>query len=81
MDQGGEVVEKPKRGFWTRLRNYFITGVIVVTPIALTIYLVSIIVGFIDQNILPILGPRYNPETYLPFAVPGIGVVIFVIFL
>lgn len=74
-----EVHDKPKRSFWHRLRNYFITGIIVVAPISLTIYLVSLIINLIDNKILPLLPERYNPETYLPFAVPGIGVIIFVV--
>ena len=71
--------EQPRRRFWLRLRNYFITGIIVVAPIALTIYLVTLVVGFIDENVLPLLGEKYHPDNYLPFAVPGIGVVIFVV--
>ncbi len=71
--------DPPRRRILQRLRNYFITGIIVVAPIALTIYLVTLVVGFIDQNILPLLGERYHPDNYLPFAVPGIGVVIFVV--
>lgn len=74
----GDPNEKPKRSFWLRLRNYFITGIIVVAPISLTIYLVSLIINLIDDKILPLFPDRYNPETYLPFAVPGIGVLIFV---
>ncbi len=71
--------EKPKRKFWQRLRNYFITGIIVTAPIVLTVYLVTLVVSLIDEKVLPLLGERYNPENYLPFAVPGIGVLIFVI--
>jgi len=68
-----------KRSFWLRCRNYFITGIIVVAPIGLTIYLVSLIVNFIDEKVTPFIPLRYHPETYLPFAIPGIGVVIVVI--
>ena len=71
--------EQPRRRIWTRLRAYFITGIIVVAPLALTVYLVTFIVGFIDENVLPLLGETWNPENYLPFAVPGIGVLIFVV--
>ncbi len=70
-----------RRSFWLRCRNYFITGIIVVAPIALTIYLVSLVVNLIDEKIVPLIPLRYNPETYLPFAIPGIGVLIFVIVL
>ena len=77
----GDPNDKPKRSFWLRLRNYFITGIIVVAPISLTIYLISLIINLIDDKILPLFPDRYNPETYLPFAVPGIGVLIFVFIL
>ena len=79
MDSPGDGQERPRRRFWQRLRNYFITGIIIVSPIALTIYLVTLVVRFIDEKVMPLLGERYNPETYLPFAIPGIGVLIFVI--
>ena len=77
----GDPLEKPRRSFWLRLRNYFITGIIVVAPISLTIYLISLIINLIDDKILPLFPDRYNPETYLPFAVPGIGVLVFVVVL
>lgn len=77
----GDPQEKPRRSFWLRLRNYFITGIIVVAPISLTIYLISLIINLIDDKILPLFPDRYNPETYLPFAVPGIGVLVFVVVL
>ena len=71
--------ERPRRGVLARMRNYFITGIIVVAPVSLTIYLVSLIINVIDQQILPLLPERYRPESYLPFAVPGLGVVIAVV--
>ncbi len=71
--------EQPRRRMWARLRAYFITGIIVVAPLALTVYLVTFIVGFIDENMLPLLGETWNPKNHLPFAVPGIGVAIFVV--
>jgi uncharacterized membrane protein len=77
----GEPDDSPpphKRSFWLRCRNYFITGIIVVAPLALTIYLVSLVVNVIDHRIVPLIPIRYNPDTYLPFAIPGIGVVIMV---
>lgn len=81
MTADQEQLERPKRSLWLRLRNYFITGIIVVAPISLTIYLVSLVINVIDERILPLLPHRYNPETYLPFAIPGIGVVIIVVVL
>jgi len=70
-----------KRSIWLRFRNYFITGIIVVAPITLTIYLISLVVSLIDEKIVPLIPSHYNPETYLPFAIPGIGVLIMVVVL
>ena len=60
----------------TRLRSYFFAGVLVTAPIAITLYLASLLLSFFDQRLLPLVPPRYNPETYLPFFVPGIGLVV-----
>ncbi|MSP84140.1 MAG: DUF502 domain-containing protein [Alphaproteobacteria bacterium] len=59
-----------------RLRTYFITGIIVSAPIGLTIYLVALFIDFVDSKVIPLFPARYNPETYLPFSVPGLGIII-----
>ena len=56
-----------------RLRNYFFTGVIVVAPITITGYLIWTFVTWVDRIVKPLIPPQYNPDTYLPFAVPGFG--------
>lgn len=71
----------PKAGALSRLRNYFLTGIVVTAPIAITIYLTYVFVDFVDANVTPLIPARYNPETYLPFSVPGLGVFIAVFFL
>lgn len=58
------------------LRNSFLTGVIVSTPIAVTVWLIYTFVTFVDSTIKPLIPARYNPETYLPFAIPGMGLLI-----
>ena len=65
----------PKRPF-LRLRTYFLTGIIVTGPIGITIYLVWLIIAFIDNRITPLIPDRYNPEFYLPFNIPGLGLVV-----
>ena len=62
-------------------RNRFFTGVIVAIPIAATFLAVSWVVSKIDANVFRIIPARLNPETYLGFAVPGLGLVISVILL
>lgn len=73
----------PPRGRRTRLverlRAYFIAGILVTGPISLTLYLVWLFVHFIDSVVGRILPDQYNPATYLPFNVPGVGLVIAVV--
>jgi uncharacterized membrane protein len=58
----------------SRLRNYFLAGIIIVGPIAATIYLINWVIQLADQHIKPLVPAVYLPETYLPFAIPGIGI-------
>jgi uncharacterized membrane protein len=58
-----------------RLRAYFIAGILVTGPIALTLYIVWLFIAFFDGLVAKILPGPYNPETYLPFNVPGLGLV------
>ena len=59
------------------LRNYFITGVVVLIPIGFTLYLSKILIG-LSSKILP---ENINPNNYLPFAIPGIEIIISLIFI
>lgn len=68
-------------GLIARLRTYFFAGILVTAPIAITTYLAWLLVSFIDDRVNAVLPPRFNPETYLPFSVPGIGVVVIVLVL
>jgi len=66
---------KIKKSIFVRLRNYFITGAIVLIPIGITIYLTLFIVK-ISSSFLP---KKINPNHYLPFDIPGIEILITVI--
>ena len=59
------------------LRNYFITGVVVLIPIGFTLYLSKILIS-ISSKILP---QNINPNSYLPIAIPGIEIIISVVFI
>jgi uncharacterized membrane protein len=71
----------PRTGLFARLRTWFLTGVLIVAPLALTLYVCLAIVGWVDQLIAPLIPPTYRPEVYfnLPFEVPGTGFVIVVV--
>ena len=70
------LVRPVKAGLVPRLRTYFFTGVIVVAPISITFYLAWLFIDFVDRNVTPLIPARYNPETYLPFSVPGLGLLV-----
>ena len=59
-----------------RLRNYFLAGILVTAPIAITIYFAWSMVDYVDTKVAAVLPDRYNPSTYLHVAIPGLGVVI-----
>tara|TARA_Y100000590_G_scaffold80396_1_gene89271 strand:- start:2346 stop:2969 length:624 start_codon:yes stop_codon:yes gene_type:complete len=60
-----------------KLRNYFITGVVVLVPIGITLYLTKFFVS-ISSKIIPY---GINPNTYLPFAIPGLEIILSIIFI
>lgn len=60
----------------TRLRNYFLTGFIVTAPLAITAYLAWSLIGWVDSWVKPYIPARYNPDTYLPFTMPGFGLIV-----
>ena len=66
-----------KKSLSLTLRNYFIAGVVVLIPIGFTLYLTKILIG-ISSNILP---KNINPNSYLPFNIPGVEILISIIFI
>lgn len=80
MPQGGKGVLAAQPSPLTRLRNYFLTGIIVTAPVAITFYLAWQFIDWIDGQVTPLIPERYNPESYLPFSIPGLGLlVVFVV--
>ena len=63
-------------GFGQRLRAYFLTGILITAPLFITGYLAWLFIGFVDAKVTPLLPEQYNPESYLPFGVPGLGLII-----
>ena len=68
-------LEEKKRSIFTRIRNYFITGVVVLIPIGVTFYLTIFLVK-ISSRILP---KEINPNHYLPYNIPGLEIIISII--
>ena len=71
------MAKKRKNSILLRLRNYFITGIVVLIPIGITLYLTVFIVN-ISSNLIP---EEINPNNYLPFSIPGLEIILSVIFI
>jgi uncharacterized membrane protein len=66
----------PPHGMGARLRNYFLTGLVVAGPVAITAWLIWAFVTWVDGLVRPLIPEMYRPETYLPWKIPGSGLVI-----
>jgi len=66
-----------KRSLALILRNYFITGVVVLIPIGFTLYLSKILIS-LSSKIIP---ENINPNNYLPYSIPGIEIIVSVLFI
>jgi uncharacterized membrane protein len=81
-----ETPPPPKRGFLAGLRSSFLTGLIVITPIGVTIWLIWTLTGWIDSWVLPLIPNAYNPVnlireyTGIEVNIRGFGVVTFILF-
>ncbi len=74
--------EGPHRrpGLFSRLRASFLTGIVVIAPVWLTIWLIWSVVGWIDSAVLPLIPQRFQPSEYVGINLRGVGVVFFLIF-
>lgn len=70
----------PRRGLFARLRASFLTGLVVVAPAALTVWLITTIIEFFDSRVLPLIPARVLPTELLQYNLPGLGVAIFLVF-
>jgi uncharacterized membrane protein len=72
---------KPRRpGLLGGLRASFLTGLVVIAPVGLTIWLIWSVIGWIDGFVLPLVPSRFNPEQYIGINLRGIGVIFFLLF-
>jgi uncharacterized membrane protein len=72
-----ESPEAPHLG--ARLRNYFVTGLVVVGPVGITLYIAWNFIAMVDAWVKPYVPALYNPDSYLPFTVPGVGLLFAVV--
>jgi uncharacterized membrane protein len=67
---------KSAPGIISRIRTYFLTGLVVAGPVAVTLWLVWWFVTWVDGLVRPLFPVAYRPETYLPVKIPGLGLII-----
>ncbi len=73
--------QKHRSGILGRMRGYFLAGLLVVAPVGITFWLSWLVLNFIDTRVTPLIPEAYNPNTYVPFAIPGLGVLVLLVFI
>ena len=68
-------IKEKKRSIFTRVRNYFIAGIVVLIPIGITLYITLFLVS-VSSKILP---KEINPNHYLPYNIPGLEIIISIV--
>ena len=71
-----QMQENGRPGIAGRLRTWLLTGLLVTAPFVISFYVTWIVIHSVDTAITPWIPARYLPETYLPFAIPGMGLLI-----
>ena len=66
----------PQTSVMSRLRTYFLTGLVVAGPLAITVYLTWSFINWVDDLVRPFVPPALWPETYLPYHIPGTGLIV-----
>ena len=71
-------VVKPHQhvGFGRRITNYFLTGLVIAGPVAITFYIAWWVIRAVDDMVKPLLPAQFNPDAYLPVHVPGFGLAV-----
>ena len=64
--------------FKAQIRGYFLAGLLVIVPLGVTLFVITAILRLIDR-LLIIIPPKFHPDTYLPFKIPGLGLVLAIV--
>ena len=72
---------KDNKSVLTKIRGYFLTGIIVTAPVGLTFYVSFLFIGFIDAKVRNVIPVQYHYDNILPFEIPGLGLLFVFIML
>lgn len=78
----------PRKPLFSGLRNSFLTGIVVIAPVGLTVWLIWTVIGWVDGFVLPFVPNSYQPETIIKqifgeesqMNIRGLGVIFFLVF-
>lgn len=74
------MVSKEKKNSKTTLKTYFFTGILITAPIAITLYVAWVAITYADNLVTAFIPAKYNPNNLLPYGIPGIGVILLLVF-
>jgi len=80
-DDSDVLIPPPRHSILWRLRNYFLAGIVVTAPIGVTLYVTWTFISFVDSSVKPLIPDAYNPEKYVHFSFPGLGLIIMLVLL
>lgn len=63
----------------SKIKAYFFTGILVTAPVSMTFYLAYKLISWIDLSVNKLIPPEFRPDNYLPYSIPGLGVVLLVL--
>lgn len=69
-----------KPGLFARLRSSFLTGIVVIAPVGLTIWFLWTFAGWVDGVVLPLVPEKFKPEPYIGINLRGVGILFFLVF-
>ena len=78
-NSAGSRVARMRLALGARLRAYFFAGILITAPVSITVYVAWALISFIDEKTSVLIPARYNPEQFLPFTVPGLGLIALVV--
>ncbi|SEP59439.1 DUF502 domain-containing protein [Thalassovita taeanensis] len=78
--RSSEDISLRRPGLFARLRSSFLTGLVVIMPVGLTIWLVWALAGWVDGVVLPLVPETFQPEKYIGINLRGVGIIFFLFF-
>ena len=80
LEKLAQEAPRPRRSLFGGFRTSFLTGLVVIAPIGLTVWLIWTIAGWIDGFVLPLVPSTFQPEQYIGINLRGVGVIFFLVF-